>query len=354
MISAQQFRRTSRRRVAVGAAALTAGALVLTGCGAGSGDDDLQQITMVSFLPLESFTFTPEMYAYAGGYFERHGLDVEMQAVQGSAAAVQSILGGAALITRASSIDVFPTMEDGQPIRAVGTMAYKSNLRVVSTDENPVESPADMVGEVMGMGSIGGTSERMLDLALDAGGVDRDDVVRQAVPVTGATYQLVKQGELAGYIVSLDTSIAIGTQNDDAVVTDAGLSEAPDMQTWLVNESSIEDEQDAANITAFMAAIREAVQDVIDDAENDFENVIQTLRDDGEFNFAALDDDAIAQEALEFYITETWVDPVSDTPLLVNNYDSWTSTYDTYVDAGFLEGGHDPSDWMTDDLLPTD
>src|SRR5690606_19502841 len=114
--AAHQRHPSRTRRLIAAAAALAAGALVLAGCAGGSGDtggdaggttEELSKITVVSFLPLESFTFTPEMYAYAGGYFEKHGLDVELQPVKGTAAAIQSVLGGAALITRASTVDTF-------------------------------------------------------------------------------------------------------------------------------------------------------------------------------------------------------------------------------------------------------
>lgn len=346
---------SSRRRLLRGAATLlVAGALALSGC-AGSPSADQsgpRKITAVTFLPLESFTFTPEMYAYSGGYFEKHGLDVDLQPVQGTAAAIQSLLGGAALITRASTVDVFPAMEKGQAITAVGTMAYKSNLRMVSTEDKPITSPQDMAGKTIGMGSLGGTSEKMLDLALTGQDVPKDGVTRQAVPVTAATLEVVRQGQLDGYIVSLDTSIGIQTQNEDAVVDDAGLGDAPDIQTWLVNSSTLDDPQKVEDVQAYLAAIREAVQDVIDDAPNDFANVLKTLRDSGDWTFAALEDDAVAAKALEVYTTQTWVDQTGQAALLENNLDAWDGAYETYVDAGMLQGGKDPNKWITDDILP--
>src|SRR5690606_12359620 len=135
--------------------------------------------------------------------------------VQGSAAAVQSVIGGAAPVTRVSTLDLFPALEEGQPLISVGTMAYHSPIWIPSADTNPVESMADLEGEVVGLGSIGGTSEQLLDLTLDAQGVPRDEVTRQAVPVTGATFELVRRGELAGYLVSIDTAMQIEAQNPD-------------------------------------------------------------------------------------------------------------------------------------------
>jgi NitT/TauT family transport system substrate-binding protein len=354
-----------RRRRVAGAAGLAVAALALAACagspaapeggdsaGGGGEGGELSKMVVVSFLPLESFTFTPEMYAAAGGYFEKHGLDVELQAVQGTSAAIQALLGGSATMTRVSTVDLFPALEQGQDLTAVGTMAHKSNVRVVSADTNPIEEPADMVGETIGMGSIGGTSEKLLNLALDAEGVPRDDVTRQAVPVTAAAFELVKQDRLGAYIVSLDTSMQLQQQNADAVVTDAGLGDSPDIQTWIATSDALEDPAKAEQVRAFLAAIKEAVQDVIDDADNDFANVIQTLRDSGEFEFAALEDDDVAAGVLDIYTSQTWVDPDGGSGLLENDLEAWQSAYDTYVDAGFLQGGDDPADWITDEYLP--
>lgn len=364
MSTAMQERNTwsFRRRIRITAAALVAVAgLALAGCTgtatAPSTDGEaapaeLNDIVVVSFLPLQSFTFTPEMYAYSSGIFEDYGLDVQLQPVQGTSAAIQTLLGGATPITRVSTVDVMPGMESGQPIVGVGTMAYRSNLRVISTEDNPIESAEDMEGKVIGLGSVGGTSEKMLNFALDEAGVPRDSVTRQAVPVTSATYELVKQGQLDGYVVSLDTSIGITEQNADAVSSPAGLVDAPERQVWITTQSNLENPERVEEIELFLAAIKEATQEIIDDSENDFANVLATLRDSGDWDFAALNDDAIAIEALKTYTSETWIDSTGAVGLLENDEDFWTTIYDSYVEGGLLKGGADPSAWITSDLLP--
>lgn len=338
------------------AALLAAGSLALTGCGGSSSGEEggLQKMTAVTFLPLESFTFTPEMYAYAGGYFEDHGLDVTLEPVKGTPAAVQAVVGGAADITRVSSIDSFPPIVDGQPIVPIGTMAYQTNLRMVSIEDAPLDSGADLEGKTIGMGSVGGTSEKMLDLDLDAAGVDRDSVDRQAVPVTGATLELVKQGKLDGYIVSLDTSIQMEQDFPEAHISDAGLTDAPDIQTWLATEDALADDQKSENLEAFLAAIKDAVEDIVADGENDYANVIQTIRDSGDFDFPALNDDAVASEALAYYAENTWVHQGGDLPILAYDEEEWQRAYDVYTESGLIEGGDDPISWLNSDLMPTD
>lgn len=352
---------SSAKRLRFGATAVAAAAaLALAGCSGGTtpeadgGEENapLTKMVVVSFLPLESFTFTPEMYAYSSGIFEEHGLDVQLQPVQGTAAAIQTLLGGATPITRVSTVDVMTGMEQGQPIVAVGTQAYRSNLRIISTEENPIEDASDMEGATIGMGSVGGTSEKMLNFALDDAGVPRDSVTRQAVPVTAATYELVKGGQLDGYIVSLDTSIAITNQNDDAVSSPAGLVDAPERQVWITTQTNLDNPERVDQIERFLSAIKEATQALIDDAPNDFSNVLATLRDSGDWSFAALEDDAIAVEALKVYTSETWIDSTGTVGLLENDEDNWVEIYDAYVDGGLLKGGGDPASWMTSDYLP--
>lgn len=348
----------SKKRLARVAIALSAAvALSLSACSSpastktGADAADLKKMVVVTFLPLESLSFTPEMMAYSGGYFEKHGLDVQLQPVQGTAAAIQSVLAGAAPITRASTVDLMPPMQQGQPLVGVGTMTRETVLRVVSTEADPIESPEDMVGKTIGMGSVGGTSEKMLNLALMSADIPKDEVTRQAIPVTAATYELVKQKKLSGYIVSLDTALAIQQQNPDAVVSPAGMETTPDTQAYVTTKTFLEDQPEL--IEAFLAAIKEATAFVVADKENNFAETLKILRDSGDWDFPALMDDEVATGGLEIWTTSAWMDD-SGLPLLENNMERWQESYDILSEAGLVEGGSDPMPWLTNDYLPAE
>jgi len=359
-------RRSPRHYGRLMTALAAAGALALAAC-SGGGDDpadgspqtggggdeveDLGEMTVVTFLPLDSITFVPEIVAHVGGYFDDHGLDVQLEAVQGSSAALQAVIGGAAAMTRVSTIDLYPALEQDQPIKAIGTMAYSSPIWILSADSNPVESMADLEGEVIGMGSIGGTSENLLNLTLDAAGIDRDTVTRQAVPVTGATFELVKRGELAGYMVSIDTALQIDAQHPEAVATSAGLEQTPDLHAWITTERNLEDEETVAQIRAFLAAVKEAMEFVVGDAANDYANVIELIQS-SEFSVPALDVDEVAADTIDWYVQNVWKSPTGEFDLIENDHESMRAAYDLYTEGGLIEGGHDPSDWITDDYLP--
>jgi len=354
-------RRSARSRGRIAATLAAVGALALAACSGGedpaqngsNGEaaEDLGEMTVVTFLPLDSITFVPEIVAQVGGYFDDHGLEVNLEAVQGSSAALQAVIGGAAEMTRVSTIDLYPALEQDQPVKAIGTMAYSSPIWILSADTNPVESMADAEGEVIGMGSIGGTSENLLNLTLDAAGIDRDTVTRQAVPVTGATFELVKRGELAGYMVSIDTALQIEAQHPEAVATSAGLEATPDLHAWIATESSLEDEETVAQMRAFLAAIKEAMEYVVADADNDYANVIELIQG-SDYSVPALDVDEVAADTIDWYVQNVWMSPSGDFDLIENDHDSMQAAYELYTQGGLIDGGHDPAEWITDELVP--
>ncbi|WP_308492998.1 ABC transporter substrate-binding protein [Microbacterium terrisoli] len=357
MLETPRLRSSWQKRVGRTLTVLAAaGALALSGCastggdtsGAG-GDAQLKKVTITTFLPLESLTFTPEMVAQAGGYFEKHGLDVTIQPVQGAPAAVQSVLGGAALTTRVSSIDIQPAMDQGQKVQGIGTMSYGTSLRLVSVDKHPLRTPADLKNATIGMGSTGGTSERTLDLTLDSAGIPRDSVKREVVPVSAATIELVRQGKLDGYIVSMDTAAALKSQNKDVIVGGADLLSAPDMQVWIAMTDSVNDPTKADELKRLLASIRDAVEFVKGDAANGYKNVIATMKK--KWTFPSIEGDSpIAPSVLDEYVASGWFD--ADGNPLKNADSTWQDAYELYTSSGLVSGKNKPMDWLTDKLLP--
>jgi|SRR5690625_2000424 len=326
------------------------------GEGNGNGAEEELEVmdaSVLTFLPMDTLDWTPEMVAYSGGFFEEHGLNVEMQMIPGGAAAVQAIIGDAVDMTRVSTLDILPPLESGQPIMAVGMMAYQTNLRMASAATNPLEEAADLEGEIIGMGSVGGTSENMLNMALDANGVDRDLVERQAVPVSGSTFELVRRGDLSGYIVSHAVGLELEAQHDDAIISGVGLTDVPDRMAWVVHEDSLEDPEGQERTRRLLAALHDATEFIINDEENDFANVLQILRDSGDYNFPSLMDDELAASIISAEIDQTWTSPDESLPILGNDMDGWVAAYELYAEKGFVEGDQDPLEWITSDYLPS-
>lgn len=332
------------RRTMIAATAVATAAFALTGCASDAGADEGAggtEFTFLSYLPLESLSMAPDMVALSGGYFDDHGLDVTLQPVKGAPVALQSVLGGVGPLTRVGSIDLMTAAAGGQELTNVGTVITGPSLRIISAEGKPLEEPEDFVGATVGIPSEGGTSDKTLTLMLEKAGIDPESVKRQVVGLTPGTFALVQKGQIDGYMVSLDTSKIVEAQSDDAVVMTPDSGSGADTQIYTTTPDQLSAHGD--EIAEYLAAIQEAVQFMIDDEDNS--KTLELLRDN--YDFATLNDDAVANAALD-EAKELWS---NDDGLLHTDPDAWVAGYEDLVSAGLVTDGGDPASWMTNDEL---
>lgn len=338
-------RRAFLARCSFAAAAAAAGPTLLSACGSRGGGD--AATTFLSYLPLETLSMAPELLAVAGGHFAEHGLDVEMQEVQGSPQAMQTLISGIGPITRIGQIDLMTAIADSdQPLVTIGSLTRGTAQRIVySTDNHSLENPEDFLDQTIGVPSEGGTSDMVVSLMLANAGLDPDGAAKQVVGLTPGTFNLVQQGELAGYVVSIDTAHTVVAQNDDAAIFDPATLVTSDSQVYVTTEDDLESNADI--LEAFLGAIHDAVAAVV--ADESLDETLEVLR--SENSFTTLDDDEIAQLALT-ELRELWTGGDPDAPLLVTHEDEWVPGYEELVDAGLATDGADATAWFDNRLLP--
>lgn len=340
----------SRRGFMGGALGIAAiGAMgTLTGCSssaAPAAGGNLKDFTYLSYLPMETLSVAPELLADAGGYFAKNGLNVTFQTTKGSPQALQTLISGVAPLTRVGAIDLMTAAADGQPLVNVGSIVRGSSIRTLYSTKHPLEKPEDFLGKTMGVPSEGGTSDKSLSLMLHKAGFDPNDVKRQVVGLGPGTFELVKRGDIVGYMVSIDQSIVASQQfAGEAAVFDAGDSVRADAQVYTATQGGLEEHGD--DIRKYLAAIQEATQAIVDDKELD--GVLEKMR--SKYSFASLEDDTVAKESLR-QSRDLWTAKGTQ-PLLQTVEDYWVEGYDELVDAGMITGSGDPMKWMDNSYLP--
>ncbi|MGO2112059.1 MAG: ABC transporter substrate-binding protein [Pseudoclavibacter sp.] len=242
-------------------------------------------------------------------------------------------------------MDVLSVASEGNPLVNIGTLERGGGFRLVSADSDPIESIQDLPGSTIGVASEGGTSTKTLDLALEAAGFSADDVARQNVPVTAATFALVEQGRIDGYMLGIDTAVFVTAKNENAISSPAGLTAPPDVQSYVTTPEQIANNPD--QLERFMRAIAKATQFIIDD--EDLSETLDIIR--SEFSFDALDDDEVAFEALDAY-RDVWIGD-GTLGVLEQDHDRWQEAYDLMVDSGLATAGGDPASWIADDFVPS-
>jgi len=303
--------------------------------------------TYASILPFDTLTFIPEMMGTAGGYLSDQGVDMKVEIARGTAQAMQTVLAGKAPVVRPSMIDLATARTTAkQPLVAIGTVMRGPSVVLNYAKNDALDDPTKLVGKTVGIPSKGGTSEQTLLLMLTDAGVDPDDVKRQVVGQSPSTWELVRRGQLAGFISGIDVSLIIQSQYDDAAALDPGKysSIQSTTQIYVTTEDAVQKQAD--KLTGFLSAIRASMQAVIDDQSR--AKSIQTLRK--KYHFATLDDDAIAKRAFDVYV-DLWTTQANGRQLLETDQEKWVAGIEKLQKLGYISGVSKPETWMTNDLL---
>jgi ABC-type nitrate/sulfonate/bicarbonate transport system substrate-binding protein len=328
-------------------AALTvAGASTLLGaCGRGDTESQGTAVTFLAALPLTTLTYAPELLADAGGYFADQGLAVSFQSTRGTAQAIQLVLAGSAPLSRIGQIEAMGhIVNSGAPLLNVGTVIKESTVRFVSSAKAPLREPGDFLGKLIGIPSEGGESETTLDLLLASAGIEPERVERQVVGVGPGVFNLVEQGRIGAFMVSIDTAIILERQAEGAVVLNPGDFIVSGAQFYAVARDDLARNREI--VRKYLQAVDGAVEFMI--ADDGFDATLAALR--RRYSFATLADDAVAKDSLREYV-RVWTKEGRDN-VLRTVAESWRRGYDELVAAGRVEGGRDPSPWFTNELVP--
>lgn len=339
----------TRRTVLHGStAALTAaGSSAFLGACSGSEENAAAgtPLTFLAVVPMTTLTFAPEILADSAGYFADQGVDVSFQSTRGSAQAIQLVLAGSAPLTRVGQIEAMSHVANrGAPIVNVGSVVKESTIRFVSSTQAPLREPRDFVGKLVGIPSEGGESETTLDLLLSSAGLDPASVERQVVGLGPGVFNLVEQGRIAGFMVSIDTAKTLEQQTDRAVVLRPGDFIDSGAQIYMVSRDGLGEHADI--VRRYLESVREAIDFIIGD--EGFDETLAIMR--RKYTFGTLQNDAVAKDSLAEYVS-SWTAAGMEN-VLRTDAARWRAGYDELVGAGRIEAGLDPADWFTNDFVP--
>jgi NitT/TauT family transport system substrate-binding protein len=281
-----------------------------------------------------STVYAPEYVAVTNGFFENHGLKVNLIAGNGSSAAVQQLLGGQVQVSRAGGIDVAAAVSTGDaPIRSFGTVSHTSTWWIMSGADNPIKTPEDFKGKTIGIVSAGGGSEKTINIVLATAGLSPEDLTYQVVGNSPGTMDLVKLGRLDGFIG--DNSVYSALKADGAEMHAMSIDPYLDMpgQVYLTSQQIIDTDPDM--LLGFMNGIRDAVRFILKDESGD-----ATLEAMMPFDFPELDTPETVKRTL---LAEKGLwDARGDDGIGKVYPEAWTTGWAQMVKAG-LAADMDPS-----------
>jgi NitT/TauT family transport system substrate-binding protein len=154
--------------------------------------------------------FIDLMNAYSGGHFAKAGLDAKVLGANGTAREMQQMIAGQAQFGRVAALDQMNAVaKQGVPFIAIATLCQGSSFLLVSPKDKPISDAAALKGKIVGVVSVGGTTEMLLDLILQKVGIAKDDVKREAVGDNPGALEFVQRGRIDCFITSLNSVVAI-------------------------------------------------------------------------------------------------------------------------------------------------
>ncbi|WP_240610930.1 ABC transporter substrate-binding protein [Oceaniglobus ichthyenteri] len=138
------------------------------------------------------------------GFFADEGLDVTVQTVDGSGAAVQVLAANQAQFARPGPAVVLNARARGADVVFIYNFAARSNFGVVVPEDSEIQTPADLAGQVIGVATADGSEVGFVRNVMQGSGLtEGTDFTFLSVGDGGPASAAFSRGDIAAYTASL-------------------------------------------------------------------------------------------------------------------------------------------------------
>ena len=176
---------------------------------------ELAKLAVMMPFPV-SLNFIADMAAQSGGAMASHGLDLDLTFARSAPQALQQLAAGSVAVVRNGPIAVARAVaSEGAPFVSIGMPVQQLLYLLISTPDAPVDSLDALVGKKVGLPTLGGQAEDLINLLMKSAGLDPTTVTLEAVGNETTSYALVEEGRV---------DAIFGTREAAAVMENAGLT----------------------------------------------------------------------------------------------------------------------------------
>lgn len=188
--------------------------LLIGGAGQPAQAQDAKEITVILPNPSAVNVF-PLHVAIGEGFFEKEGLKVNVEAVDGSSQVLQAMSAGQAQIGLPGPSPVLSAQARGVDVVFIYNHFAKSVFGIVVREESPYKTPADLKGKVIGVGTADGAEVGFTRAILtDLGFKEGADYTFLPVGDGGLAAAAFERGDIEAYAAAV---------SDAAIMSSRGL-----------------------------------------------------------------------------------------------------------------------------------
>ena len=247
----------NRREFAIGAATATAASAIGASARAQAAEP-LTFMTPFGFIP----DFLPLMNMVSGGHLAKQGFAPTLVGGQGTAQAVAQLLGGQASFVYVSALDeILAVAKQNAPLLSIATLVQGSTFQLVSLKDKPIVSAADMRGKTVGIVSVGGATEILLNIALAKAGMKPEDVKREVTGNSPGVLQMVRQGRVDCFFCAIGVAVALRRANEPVEIVSTDKFAPMPSQIFLTTKDIVASKPQVT--TRFLAALRDSAMEIM-------------------------------------------------------------------------------------------
>lgn len=280
-------RSTLRRRAVRALAVSTATVMALTLSACGGGDDKASDDSGLTTFRVASAGKIPSsmdlVWAIEGGFFEKHGLDVEMTPPIYAADLINTIMNGDAEVAMATGTLVATARSVGRPATVVATSGSPFPLQLVFTDETDQKLRAAGLSETsalpdflnalkgltLGTSPTGSSITSAFRFLLSEEGIspEKDKITLQPMPDIPSQIAAVGNGRVDGVVSALGGASTGAAAQGTGVVWDLTKLSGNESLRAIPYANVVTTEavikKDPESLQAFLDAMHEAQQSLI-------------------------------------------------------------------------------------------
>lgn len=345
------LRPTVRPTTLAAAAALSAAALTLAACAPSTSGGteaespaaaDATDVTlMLNWYPYGEHA--PFYYGLEEGIFAEHGINLKIEAGQGSTKTTQAVGADQVQFGWADTPAVLANIDKGVTVRSVGVFLQTTPSSVQVFADSGVKEPADLEGKTIAV-SAGDAPTTTFPLYLEAAGVPEDAVTQQNLDPAGKISAMLtgKVDGLIGFAHDQGPTIAAKSGRDITYLrySDVGLNFYSN--GLIASESTIADDPEL--VTEMVAATSEAFAAAAEDPDAAVASM--------EGKDPQMPEADVLTEQWKQTIELLHTDATEGQAPGVNSPDDWAATLDVLSGSGLVEKGTAAEDYFDDSFAP--
>jgi NitT/TauT family transport system substrate-binding protein len=280
------------------------------------------------------------------GYFEAEGLDIGIQATPGTATAITQLAAGQALFAQGAAITTVPAIANrGAEIITVGQVIYRSVFELTSPADKPIRPGDSLAGKTIGLMSVGGSTDQLLDAMAAASNTDPKSIKRVVTGLSAGAYAFLQRGQVDAFFSYYPVRIALDAQGVPLhyLNTDDVAPIPPD--SIIVAKSALSSEADRAAVVSYLRGCAKGMRFLLDPA-----NLGEAISILAKYNPVEAQDKALARKKFEF--VATLARRPEGVPFMHCDDKAWTSGVQIMESIGMIKPAARPlSDYYTNELV---